>query len=86
MESGPRFKVSSERLEKPRIKPTDLAPFSCSTQLSIKFKLLINIEIVTISGKFRLKSKNPVIYPANKCLNANSYWHSNIYEQDKFKC
>ena len=58
--------------------------FSCSTQLSMKFKLLINIEIVKIDGIFRLNSLEPAIYPANKCLNANNCWHFNIYEQDKF--
>ena len=41
--------------------------FSCSTQLSMKFKMLINIEIAKIYGIFRLKSPKPVIYPANKC-------------------
>ena len=33
-----------------------------STQLSMKFKLLINTE-----WKFRFKSPKPVIYPADKC-------------------
>ena len=27
--------------------------FSCSTQLSMKFQQIINVEIVEISGKFR---------------------------------
>ena len=30
--------------------------FSCSTQLSMKFKLLINIQIAHINGIFRFKS------------------------------
>ena len=29
--------------------------FSCSPQLRLKFQLLINVKIVKISGKFRLK-------------------------------
>ena len=41
--------------------------FSCSTQLSMKFKLLINTEIAKINGNIRFKSPKPVIYPANKC-------------------
>ena len=58
--------------------------FSISAQLSLKFQLLINIEIVKISGKSRFKTQTIVIYPAHKCLNANNYWHFYIYELDKF--
>ena len=41
--------------------------FSSSAQLSMKFQLLINVEIVKNSGKFRFKSHKLVIYPADKC-------------------
>ena len=41
--------------------------FSVSAQLSMKFQLLINVEIIKISGKFRFKTQKLVIYPANKC-------------------
>ena len=41
--------------------------FSCSTQLNMKFKMLINIEIAKIDGIFRFNSLEPAIYPANKC-------------------
>ena len=41
--------------------------FSCSTQLSMKFKMLINIEIAKIDGIFRFNSLEPAIYPVNKC-------------------
>ena len=47
--------------------------FSCSTQLSMKFKMLINIEIAKIYGIFRFNSLKPVIYPANKYQNANNF-------------
>ena len=47
----------------PRLKKT----FSCSTQMSVKFKTLINIEIAKIYGIFRFYSLTPAIYPANKC-------------------
>ena len=40
---------------------------SCSTQLSMKFKLLINSKIVGIKGMFMPRSLKIVIYPANKC-------------------
>ena len=45
----------------------DYKSVSCSNQLSIKFKLLINIEIVKINVIFMFESLEPVIYPANKC-------------------
>ena len=32
-----------------------IKPFSCSNQLSMKFKLLINIKIAQINGIFRVK-------------------------------
>ena len=39
---------------------------SSSAQLSMKFQLLINVEIVKIVEKFRFKTQKLVIYPANK--------------------
>ena len=41
--------------------------FSCSTQLSMKFKMLMNSERAKIYGFFRFNSLKPAIYPANKC-------------------
>ena len=41
--------------------------FSSSAQLSMKFQLLIHVEIVKIRGKFRLKTQKQAIYPAHKC-------------------
>ena len=35
--------------------------FSCSTQLSMKFKMLINIEIAKIDGIFRFNALKPAI-------------------------
>ena len=59
--------------------PEVIKHFSCSTQLSKKFKLLIHHEITHIKLNFRFKSPNLVIYPANKCENTNNCWHFNIY-------
>ena len=44
--------------------------FSCSTQLSMMFKLLINIKIAKINDILRFETSMPihVIYPANKCI------------------
>ena len=36
-------------------------------QLSMKFKMLINIDIAKIDGIFLFKSLKPIIYPANEC-------------------
>ena len=49
--------------------PEVIKVFSGSAQLSMKFQLLINVEIIkiTCSGQFRLKSQKLVIYPAHKC-------------------
>ena len=47
--------------------PEVIKLFSSSAQLSMKFQLLINVEIVKISGKFRFISHKPVIYPVHKC-------------------
>ena len=47
--------------------PEVIKLFSSSAQLSMKFQLLINVEIIKISGKFRLKTQKLEIYPANKC-------------------
>ena len=37
-----------------------------SAEQSMKGQLLINVEIVVISGKFKFKTQNLVIYPAYK--------------------
>ena len=58
--------------------------FSCSTQLSTNFQLLIKTKIPTIEEVSCFKPFRCCIYLSNKCLNANNCWHFNIYEQDKF--
>ena len=47
--------------------PEVIKLFSSSAQLSMKFQLLINVEIIEISGKFRFRTQKLVIYPAHKC-------------------
>ena len=47
--------------------PEVIKLFSSSAQLSMKFQLIINTEIVKISGKLRFIPQNLVIYPAYKC-------------------
>ena len=58
---------SQENLAKTRSRPEVIKLFSCSTQLSMKFKMLIDIEIAKIYRIFRFNSLKPAIYPANKC-------------------
>ena len=41
--------------------------FSSSAQLSMKFQLRINVEIVNLVETSGLKLKKLVIYPAHKC-------------------
>ena len=47
--------------------PEVIKRFSSSAQLSMKFQLLMDVEIVKISEKFRFKTQYLVIYPAHKC-------------------
>ena len=46
--------------------PQVIKLFSSSVKRSMKFQLLINFQIVKISGKFRLKTQKLVIYPAHE--------------------
>ena len=45
----------------------DYKTFSCSIQLSIKFKLLIYDEIAEIKSTVMFRLRTTVIYPAYKC-------------------
>ena len=65
-------------------KPEVIKLFSCSTQMSTKFQLLIKIKILINEEVPCCKSLKCCIYHDNKCLNANNCWHFNIYEQYKF--
>ena len=65
--------------------PEVIKPFSCSTQLYMKLKLLIKTKIQTNEEVNCFKSLRCCIYPANKCKNANNCWHFNSYEQDTFR-
>ena len=47
--------------------PEVIKHFSSSAQLSMKFQLLINDEIIKIGAQFRFKTQKLVIYPAHKC-------------------
>ena len=80
---------NSASCESPTSNPSIPGPeviklFSCSTQLSTKFQLLIKTKIRTNKEVSCFKSLR-CIYHAKKCQNANNCWHFNIHEQDKFR-
>ena len=63
------FRDPGNYFESIRIKhgPEVIKLFSCSTQLRLKFILLINVKIVKIRGILWFKTPKLVIYPAYKC-------------------
>ena len=46
--------------------------------------MLINIKISRYSDFVDSDKPRMLFFPAHKFLNANSCWHFNIYEQEKF--
>ena len=52
---------------------------SCSTQLSMKFDLLINFKLLKIANCFFLKIAEHEIFSANQYEIANYCWHIHIY-------
>ena len=58
--------------------------FSCSSQLSMKFVLLINIKLLIIANSFLRNIAEHEIFSADKYENANFCWHFHIYYQRKF--
>ena len=59
--------------------PEAIKLFLCSTQLSIKFVLLINLKLLTIANSFLLNIAKHENFSANKYENANYCWHFHIY-------
>ena len=62
--------------------------FSCSTQLSTKFQLLLKLKYQQIKKLLDLSLSDVefiILINVNKYKNANNCWHFNIYEQDKFR-
>ena len=53
--------------------------FSCSTQLSMKFDVLINLRLLTIANSLVLNIAEQENFSANKYENANYCWHFHIY-------
>ena len=59
--------------------PEVIKLFSCSTQLSMKFVLLINLKLLTIANSFLLNIAEDENFSADKYENANYCWHYLIY-------
>ena len=55
-----------------RTGPEVIKPFSCSTQLSMKFVLLINIKLLTIANSFLQNNAEHENFSVNKYENANN--------------
>ena len=62
-----------------RTKPEVIKLFSCSTQLSMNFVLLINLKLLIIANSFLLNTAEHENFSANKYENANICWHLHIY-------
>ena len=58
--------------------PEVMNHFSCSTQPSMKFILLLNLKLLTIAYSFLLNIAEHENSSANKYENANSCWHFHI--------
>ena len=52
---------------------------SFSTQLSMKFVLLINLKLLTIANSFSVNITERENFSANEYENANYCWHFHIY-------
>ena len=59
--------------------PKVIKLFSCSTQLSMKFVLLINFKLQTIAKSFLLNVAEHENFSANKYENADYCCHFHIY-------
>ena len=58
--------------------PEVIKLFSCSTQLSMKFVLFINLKLLTVANSFLLNIAEHENFSANKYENANYCWHFHI--------
>ena len=57
---------------------------SCSTQLTMKFFLLINLKLLNTANCVLLNIAEYENFSANRYENANYCWHFHIYQQRKF--
>ena len=74
-----RLITKSKHYRRWRPGPEVIELFSCSTQLSMEFVLLINLKLLTIANSFLLNIAEHENFSANKYENANHCWHFHIY-------
>ena len=74
----------SEKSATVRTGPVVIKHFSCSTQLSTKFSLLINFKLLTIANSVLLNIAEYEYFSTDKYETVNYYWHLHIYQQRKF--
>ena len=60
--------------------------FPCSTQLRMKFVLLINLKLLTIASSFLLNMAEHENVSANKDENANYCWTFSYLLAEKLSC
>ena len=65
--------------------PQGYTAFSCSTQMSTKFILLINIKMPTIAGILTFISMINATHERLKERNVFIYWYYSFYEQFKVR-
>ena len=75
---------NTQRNKNKRLGPEVIKLFSCSTQLSMKFYLLMNSKLQISTVVFLLNLAEYVIFSAYEYENANISWHFYIYQQRKF--
>ena len=71
--------VSFEQLGPGKPGPEVIKKISCSTQLGMKFVLLINLKLLTITNSFLLNIAEHENFSAYTYENANWCWHFHIY-------
>ena len=59
--------------------PEVIKLFSCSTQMSMKVFVLINLKLLTMPNSFLLNIAGHENFSANKYENANYCWHFRIF-------
>ena len=59
--------------------PKVIKLFSCLTQLSMEFFMLINLKLITVPNYFLLNIAEHENCSANKYENVNYCWHFHIY-------
>ena len=74
-----KIKMFFAEMAKPRSGPEIIKLFSCSTQLSMKFFMLIVLKLLTTANSFLLNIAEHENFLANKYENANYCWHFHIY-------